>query len=239
VATTSAGDPREAARSAPSARGVLRRRAPAVLLLLCIAVGATIWWRDGGSRLFFPRLWDVVVPGFLYRSGQIHARLIEDVLREHRIDLVIDLARDRFGDPHARAEREAIERLGIRRLAFEDLGGSGRGNPMSYVEALAAIAEAQRAGSRVLVHCSAGSERAGGAVMLYRTLFQGWSGTDAYAEYLRYRNRPPRSSNVAHFLDAHMPEIAGELVARRALAALPDGLPVLAPAVSASAAADP
>jgi hypothetical protein len=239
VATTSAGDPREAARSAPSARGVLRRRAPAVLLLLCIAVGATIWWRDGGKRLFVPRQWDVVVPDFLYRSGQIHARLIEDVLREHRIDLVIDLARDRWSDPDARAEREAIERLGIRRLAFEDLDGSGRGNPTSYVEALAAIAEAQREERRVLVHCTAGSARTGGAVMLYRTLFQGWSGADAYGEYLRYRKRPPRSSRVARFLDAHMPEIAGGLVARQALAALPDRLPVLVPAVSASAAANP
>lgn len=238
MATSSAGDPREAAYRAPSARGALRRRAPA-LLLLCIAVGATIWWRDGGKRLFVPRQWDVVVPDFLYRSGQIHARLIEDVLREHRIDLVIDLARDRWSDPDARAEREAIERLGIRRLAVEDLDGSGRGNPTSYVEALTAIAEAQRAGHRVLVHCSAGSERAGGAVMLYRTLFQGWSGADAYAEYLRYRNRTPRSTRVARFLDAHMPEIAGELVARRALAALPDPLPLLSPAVSASASAGP
>jgi len=239
VAPPSAADPREAARHASPPRGALRRRAPALLLLLCVGLGGTIWWRDGGKRLFFPRQWDVVVSGFLYRSGQIHARLIEDVLREHRIDLVIDLARDRWSDPDARAEREAIERLGIERLAFEDLDGSGRGNPEAYAEALAAIAEARREGRRVLVHCSAGSERAGGAVMLYRTLFESWSGADAFAEYLRYRNRPPVRSRVAHFLDAHMEEIAAGLVSRRALPALPDPLPVLAPAVSAAAAAEP
>ncbi len=216
-------------------RGALRRSAPALLLLLCVGIGATIWWREGGKRLFFPRQWDVVVPGFLYRSGQIHARLIEDVLREHRIDVVIDLARDRWSDADATAEREAIERLAIQRLALGDLDGSGRGDPASYVEALAAIAEARRQGQRVLVHCSAGSERAGGAVMLYRTLFQGWSGADAYAEYLRYRNRPPLSSQVAHFLDAHIEEIATGLLARGALEALPDPLPVLAPAVSTPA----
>ena len=239
MATSPAADPPVAASRAPSARGKLRRRAPLLLLLLAIGTGGTIWWRDGGKRLFFPRQWDVVVPGFLYRSGQIHARLVEDVLREHQIDLVIDLARDRWSDPDARAEREAIERLGIERLAFEDLDGSGRGNPASYEAALAAIAEARRAGRRVLVHCSAGSERAGGAVMLYRTLFEGWSGADAFHEYLRYRNRPPVRSRVAHFLDTHMEEIAAGLVARRALPALPDPLPVLSPGVSAPPVAAP
>lgn len=218
-------------------RAVLRRSALALLLVVCVGAGATIWWREGGRRLFFPRQWDVVEPGFLYRSGQIHRRLIEDVLREHQIDLVIDLARDRWSDADAAAEREVIERLAIRRLAFEDLGGSGRGNPASYVDALAAIAEARRQRQRVLVHCSAGSERVGGAIMLYRTLFQGWSGADAFAEYRRYRNRPPRENNVAHFLDVHMPKIAGALLARGALDALPDPLPVLAPAVSASGGA--
>jgi hypothetical protein len=229
------GGPHEEAMTATPERAALRRSGLALLLLLCVGAGTTIWWREGGRRLFFPRQWGVVEPGFLYRSGQIHRRLIEDVLREHRIDLVIDLARDRWSDVDAAAEREVIERLAIRRLAFEDLDGSGRGDPASYVEALAAIAEARRQGQRVLVHCSAGSERAGGAVMLYRTLFQGWSGADAFAEYLRYRNRPPLQSKVAHFLDAQMPEIAAALLARGALDALPDPLPVLAPAVSVSA----
>ena len=143
---------------------------------------------------------------------------------------MIDLARDRWSDADARAERAAIERLGIRRLALERLDGSGRGDPASYVEALAAIAEAQRHDQRVLVHCSAGSERTGGVVMLVRTLFQGWSGPDAYAEYLRYRNRPPKSAGVAHYLDEHLAEIAAALVARGALGSLPGELPRLAPA---------
>jgi predicted protein tyrosine phosphatase len=212
----------------------MRHRRPGIawVVLLALCAGGVVWWQDGGKRLFFPRQWDVVVPGFLYRSGQIHRRLIEDTLREHGIDLVIDLAKDGKNDPDAAAERAAIEHLGIRRLGF-DLDGSGRGDPSAYSEALAAIVQAHRDGEQVLVHCNAGSERTGGVAMLYRTLYQGWSGADAYAEYASYRNRPPRHGRVAHYLDQNVGRIAQELVARGALDAVPDPLPQFAPPVAA------
>jgi hypothetical protein len=207
------------------------RRRTALLLLFVVGLGAggVVWWRDGGKRLFFPRKWDAVQEGVLYRSGQIHRRLIEDTLRTHGIDLVIDLSRDDESDPDAAAERAAIERLGIRRIGL-DLDGSGRGDPAQYVTALDAIARAQRAGEQVLVHCNAGSERTGGVSMLYRTLFQGWSADAAFAEYVSYRARTPRWSRVAYFLDANMESIARGLVASGALPALPEHLPVLTPA---------
>jgi hypothetical protein len=69
--------------------------------------------------------------------------------------------------------------------------------------------------------------------MLYRTLFQGWSGADAYAEYASYRNRPPESGRVAGYLNENVGRIARELVAAGALESVPDPLPVYGPAVAA------
>jgi hypothetical protein len=219
--------------SEPAARPRLRNALVALALAASLCTGAVVWWRDGGKRLFQPRKWDEVDAGFLYRSGQIHRRLIEDTLREHGIDLVIDLAKDRNGDLDAAAEREAIRKLGIQRIEF-DLNGSGQGNPSDYADALSAIAAAHVRGEQVLVHCNAGSERTGGVTMLYRTLFQGWSGADAYAEYASYRNRPAKDSKVAWFLDRHVGEIAQQLVAQGVLRAVPDPLPVYSPEVAAA-----
>lgn len=219
-----------------SARRPRRRRALALLGLLFLAVGAAIWWRDGGKRLFFPRNWDEVEPG-LYRSGQIHRRLIEDVLREHQIGLVIDLAADRASDLDDAAEREVTARLGIPLLSIDGLSGDARGDPQNYVRALTAVALARREGQPVLVHCRGGSERTGAFFQLYRTLFQGWSARDAVAEYASFRNRPLGEGANAAYLDAHVAEIAAGLLASGALESPPDPLPVFSPAVSAARSA--
>lgn len=216
---------------------MLRRMRRRLVLVLCglllLGAGGTIWWRDGGKRLFFPRKWAEVEPG-LYRSGQIHRRLIEDVLREHGIDLVVDLAPDEKGDLDNAAEREVTARLGIPVLSLS-LGGDGSGDPQGYVAALTTAIEAHRQGKHVLVHCEAGSERTGAFFVLYRTLFQGWSAADAIAEYASFRNRPLSDGSSTRYLDAHLPEIASGLVASGALEALPDPLPSFAPAVAAAA----
>jgi hypothetical protein len=219
-------------RAVSEARPRRRNAWIALALAASLCIGGVIWWREGGKRLFYPRKFDAIESGFLYRSGQIHRRLIDDTLRAHGIDLVIDLAPDGTPDADEAAELAAIERAGIRRLGFT-LDGSGRGDPSAYSEALAAIVQAKRDGQQVLVHCNAGSERTGGVAMLYRTLYQGWSGADAWAEYATYRNRPPEMGKVAWYLNQNVARIARELVAAGALDAVPDPLPVYGPAVAA------
>jgi protein tyrosine/serine phosphatase len=208
------------------------RIATAAVLAIGAAIGGYAWWREEGSRLFHPRNFGVVEEGFLYRSGQIHPRIIEDVLREYEIDLVIDLARDDPRRESVRAEIAAVEALGIRKLDLFGLDGYGVGRLDAYASALEEIARARSAGARVLVHCSAGSERTGAAVALYRMLFQGWTGERAYAEYLGYRNRPPRHRRLPDYLNRNMQRLVAQLVARGVLAEPPSPLPVFGPNVA-------
>jgi hypothetical protein len=222
------------AAAAPPRSARRRRLAVALLLLLSLGVGGTIWWKDGGKRLFFPRNFAEVEPG-LYRSGQIHRRLIEDVLRERQIELVIDLARDRWSDEDDRAEREVTQRLGIPLLSLRRLGGDGLGDPQDYVSALTALVEARRDGRRVLVHCRGGSERTGVLFQLYRTLYQGWTPEAAFAEYASFRNKPPSETKTPAYLDANLDAIVAGLVASGALESVPEPLPVFGPAVAAAA----
>jgi hypothetical protein len=210
----------------------VRRRLLLALCALLLVVGGAIWWRDQGKRMFFPRNFEEVEPG-LYRSGRIHRRLIEGVLREKRLDLVIDLAGSRADDPDDVAESEATARLGVRRLVLSTLHGDGRGDPDDYVRALTALAQARAQGQRVLVHCGGGSVRTGAFFLLYRTLFEGWSEADALAEYERFRDRRLDEVTATAFLDAHAAEIAAGLAASGALAKAPVSLPVFSPVAAA------
>ncbi|MGH0029881.1 MAG: dual specificity protein phosphatase family protein [Myxococcota bacterium] len=207
-----------------------RNRAIAAALLACALLGGGYaWWRDGGKRLFFPRNWGVVEAPWLYRSGQIHPRIIERVLRDEGVDVVIDLAKDDPRVESAVAEQQAVAALGVRKVDLWGLNGSGVGKVSAYVGALEEMVRAREAGEKVLVHCAAGSERTGGAVALYRMLYQGWSGDRAWEEYLSYRNRPPRHTKLRDFLNGNMGEIAERLVRSGALAEAPAELPVFGP----------
>ena len=215
--------------SAPESEPRARRRG--LLLALCallLVAGGAIWWRDHGKRLFFPRNFEEIEPG-LYRSGRIHRRLIESVLRENRLDLVIDLAGHHADDPDDVAEAEATARLGVERLVYSTLHGDGRGDPQDYVHALTALSQARAQGERVLVRCGGGAVRTGAFFLLYRTLFEGWSESDAIAEYERFRDRPVDEVTATAFLDAHIAEIAAGLVASGALPNSPVSLPIFSP----------
>lgn len=209
-----------------------RRILVALLVIASVSYGI-FWWLDGGKRLFYPRKFASVTEGF-YRAGQIHRRLIKDVLVWNDIDLVIDLAKDQRGDLDAATEREVTKRLRIPLLEFHGLSGNGSGDIEQYIGALAAVVEARAAGQNVLVHCAAGSERAGTLVAFYRMLYQGWEGPRAYEEYRSFRKRPPTEPLVAHYVNQHWGEVGAALVARGLLDEIPELPAGFGPAGSSS-----
>jgi protein tyrosine/serine phosphatase len=199
----------------------------AVLLVL----GAfTYWWTEGKGRyLFIKRKWGVVEEGLIYRSGQLHERLIEDALVDHGIQVVVDLSEDEPDDEHEAAEREAVERLGIRKVDVLGLDGYGSGDLDGYAVALEEMVRATRERTPLLVHCAAGAQRTGGAVAFFRVLVQGWDGGRAYDEMMEYRREPDDRDRLLEYVNANMKTLAERLVERGVIDAVPDPLPQVGP----------
>lgn len=201
------------AESTPAESTPKKRKPDWVVRTVIIAavVGVGIWvWDDFVKDRVIPRRLGVVKEKMIFRGGQVHPALIEDVLRTRGIDLVIDMTSLQDDDPAQQAELAAVEKLGIEHLRLP-LGGDGTGQMQRYVEALVAINQTVEKREQVLVHCSAGSQRTGGVIALYRLLFENWPRDKIIAEMKRYDWREEDQALV-EYLDAHLPEIAAALV---------------------------
>lgn len=129
-----------------------------------------------------PRRFAEVASGKVYRSGRLTPGALARVVERHGIKTVIDFGADPEGTDPDRREAATAAALGIDRVVFR-LEGDARGDPNAYARALAIMTDPARL--PVLVHCSAGTERTGCMVILYRHLVEGVSIDDAYAESLR------------------------------------------------------
>ncbi len=204
----------------PAGRRPLARLAAAA----AAAAAALLLWETWIEPRWVPKRWGEVVPGVLFRSGQVSAPLVERQLGRHGIRLVIDLSEARPGDPDQEAEQRAAEALGIEFHRLP-LAGDGRGDPRHYVEALALTREALAGGRPTLVHCTAGAQRIGGFVALYRALYEQRGAEAIRREMRRYGWRPDRDAVLLDYLNENLPAIAEALVERGALGRVPDPPP--------------
>ena len=207
-------------------RRVMALKHPVVCVLLLTLAGCLLYFRKDIKYRFVVKRWGTVVPQQIYRSGQISQWLIDDQLRKHNIATIVDMtAFDRHNPDHV-AEVAAAQRLGVEVKRFK-LFGDGTGDVASYVSALETILKCQRAGDPVLVHCHGGSERTGGVVFCYRTLFQGWDSAAARREMMSYSWNSGGDSPLIDYMDRHMPELCRRLVERGVLPSMPRQLPSL------------
>ncbi len=198
-----------------------RRNALATLALSMI-VGGAVFWIFFRYEVF-PKRFDAVEPGLVYRSGQISARLIHETLEQNGIRRVIDL-QSATEEPAQQAELAAVEDLDIAYLRLP-LGGSGTGDPHLYAIAIATIAESRASAEPVLVHCAGGARRSGGVIAMYELLVAGKSIEEAYEQLDRYGSPPVAETPLVSFLNENMLGIARELVERGVIAEVPDPLP--------------
>ena len=212
-----------------SGRRALARGSAGAAFLLLVAGFCWAW----GSAPFnlrervFPKNLAEVEPG-LYRSGQIRFNLIEDTLRDLRIDLIVDLTHDLGNrDPSQIAEKRAVEKLGIEVRRFP-MSGSGIGRVDQYADAIGEIARAEREGKRVLVHCRAGDRRTGGVIAAYQLLVKGESPEEARDELVRFRRRQGEETKLDRFLAEHLDDIARRLVEQGVIERVPDPMPTFA-----------
>jgi hypothetical protein len=203
--------------------GAPRLALAALALALTAAAGV-----DAVDEHVRPKNLVAVEPGRLYRSGQISPRLIRGVLEDLRIGKVVWMLHYDARRRSHRAEREAIEALGIERVNLP-LRGNGTGDIARYAEAITHVAEAQRAGVPVLVHCAAGSRRSAAVVAMYQLLVEGRSPEQAFRELDRIGNRPVAESPLLPYLNEHMGELAGLLAARGVIERAPFPPPLIRP----------
>lgn len=181
------------------------------------------WFEFVHDRVF-PKRFGVVESGEIYRSGQIHPALIDDVLRDYSIGKVVDLQYWENKPGHL-AERAAIESLGLEASRFP-LNGNGTGDIEHYALAIREIHRSVQAGQPVLVHCAAGAQRTGGVIAAYRTLVQDRPVASAIAEMEQYDWDPEDDRVLLEYLDDNVDTLARRLVELGVLDRVPASLPV-------------
>lgn len=176
------------------------RRLPVGALLLigavCTLLG--VGYVHAIHPTLFPKNFGVVDAGKVYRSGELTPAATRRVVEQNRIRTIIDLgAYDKDPAGERAAERTAAA-LGVERRVFR-LEGDGRGNPNAYVEALRIMADPAK--QPVLVHCSAGAQRTGACVILYRTVVEGKTRAEAMPEAYDHRHDPQDNPQLTPYLD--------------------------------------
>lgn len=199
-----------------------------VLAAVALACWGGVWlWEEVLADRVIAKNFRVVVPGSIYRSGQISRWLIKSTLARHGIQVIINLQLKDPRDTDQAFEFQVAQEAGIEQHRCP-LGGDGTGAITSYAEALRILHDSESQGKRVLVHCAAGAQRTGGVIAAYRVLVRKESVDDAYAELIRAGWNPRREQILLDYLNSHMAELVDLLVERKVISQVPDPLPVIA-----------
>jgi protein tyrosine/serine phosphatase len=172
-------------------------RIHAVLLVGAAVAGGLWFWTQGVAPNLFGKRFAEVDAGRVYRSGKMTPAAISAMTGRHGLRTIIDLGAFPEGSAADRREQRTADSLGVARYRF-DLSGDSTGNPNAYVQALRLMTDP--ANQPVLVHCGAGTERTGCAVVLYRHIIQGVPLDDAYEEARAAGQNPERNAEFARTL---------------------------------------
>ncbi len=149
-----------------------------------------------------------VVPGELYRSGQLSGKELERLVRRHGVRTVINLRGYSQADDWFRTECETTLRLNV---SQEDLPFSARRLPS--VPALRQLLDVLDHSERpLLVHCHKGADRTGLTCALYLLLHKGASLERARRELGAWRGhlRLGATARMDEVLDLYEEWLAGQ-----------------------------
>jgi len=185
----------ESANTSSDAGPARARRGPATVVVIAAAVLAAVAvYRGGIKGNLSPKNFGVVDQGLVYRSGQLTPSAMRMVKDKYHIKTVIDLG---SYEPDQRGEQrnqQVADALGITRYVM-DLEGDSTGNPNYYVQALRLMTDP--ANQPVLVHCGAGSERSGCAVVLYNAIKHGTPLDEGLKDAEKFKHNPRRNPKLA------------------------------------------
>ncbi|MBS0190304.1 MAG: tyrosine-protein phosphatase [Phycisphaerales bacterium] len=144
-----------------SARGSL---ANALLFLLFFA-GLALFYAKVIHPDLAPKRLAEVVPGAIYRSGELSPGALADLAHKAHLKTIIDLGIAPDGDPRDRRQQRTAQALGLTRYKF-NLVGDSTGNPNEYAAAIRLALDPKN--QPVLIHCATGSQRTSCAIALLR-----------------------------------------------------------------------
>lgn len=182
----------------PAQRG--RWRFVLTLSAILLAIALPIYWHKILRYEIFPRNFGIVSESQVYRSGQLTERMLRQVIEQYDLHTIIAL---NDGAPESAMEQRVCDELGVLRIPFS-LAGNGSGPPETYAQVLYSINDPSR--QPVLVHCAAGAQRAGVAILLYRHLVQDIPIAEAYPETFQYKHKPDEWALLA-YLTENLPAI--------------------------------
>ena len=190
-----------------------------------IVIGLSIWAWFGVIRYHvLPKKFGVVVPGHIYRSGQISAPLIKKILTKHNIRVIVELSSVNPNNPEQRAEEKAAAELNIKVLRFP-MSGNGTGDVNDYAGAVTAIAHAEKQNLPVLVHCAAGAYRTGGVIAIYQVLVQKIDPAFVISEMEALRLEPKGNPDLPLYLNSNMAQLAEMLKQAGVIEEIPAVIP--------------
>lgn len=153
----------------------------------------------------FPKRFGVVEEGRIYRSGELTPAAMRLVHDSRGIKTVVDLGAYEPGSVEERRAERTATLLGMKRVVLR-LEGDATGNPNNYVEALRIMTDP--AAQPVLVHCSAGTQRTGCAVAMFRMIEEGKTFDEALVEAKRYDHDPLDNPKLTEMIEKWEPSVA-------------------------------
>jgi len=178
------------------------------LIVVGVAVGlATVGLAvKHGRHHVVPKRFVEVIPGQIYRSGEMEQGPFLRVLEKHDIRTILTLLNREEGDPAQAFEEKVAADRGVR-LVRMGMPGDGLAHLDEIDQAAALLADS--ANHPLLVHCAAGVNRTGVVVAAWRMKYCGWGPAEAIAEAERCGWSPRRNPEMReHMLEYHRTHVA-------------------------------
>ncbi len=174
------------------------------LLVAIIGVGPFLFYRSVYNHS--KRLREII-PGRVYRSGQLTVAGFQEAVRRLGIRTIVNLQDDfpdpdllySFWDRRTLKESDLCRQLGVRYVLIEPDLISRRRVPESRPQAIDQFLQLMDDPSvyPVLIHCKAGLHRTGVLTAVFRMEYQGWTPAAAFLEMkaLGFGNRDCTAAN--------------------------------------------
>lgn len=179
-----------------------------LVIVACIAAGiSAVLAAKWARHQIVPRNFGIVEPGCIFRSGRLNRRTLRKVRDRHGLRTIIDLGAFPADSHDERVMQGAAKELGLTRYVMRGIFGNATGNPNVYLRAVRLLASAEN--HPVLIHCAAGAERTGAAVILFRHLVQGKPIDEVYEEAMRFGHHPDKNAELRQYVEKHAAAIRG------------------------------